>query len=52
MEKKEKKPLPCPHGRAPMHGLDGWRHCPHCLGINNPNPLSPEDWIESDCNTK
>src|SRR3990167_1164596 len=22
---------PCPHGREP---LDGWRHCPHCLGLN------------------
>lgn len=21
--------LPCPHSRA------DWRHCPHCLGINN-----------------
>ena len=25
----------CPHGRPPMNGVDGWRHCPHCLGINN-----------------
>lgn len=29
------KPLPCPHMRMPMNGQDGWRHCPHCLGINN-----------------
>mgnify|MGYP001601062567 FL=1 len=26
--------FPCPHGRMPMDGFDGWRHCPHCLGLN------------------
>ncbi len=30
-----KEPLPCPHGRLPNNGQDGWKHCPHCLGVNN-----------------
>lgn len=30
------KPLPCPHGRLPIGESDGWKHCPHCLGLNNP----------------
>lgn len=29
------KPLPCPHGRNPIGNQDGWKHCPHCLGLNN-----------------
>lgn len=28
------KNYPCPHGRLPMNGQDGWKHCPHCLGLN------------------
>lgn len=32
---RENKPLPCPHGRQPRNGYDGWRSCPHCLGLNN-----------------
>jgi hypothetical protein len=34
---KDETPLPCPHGRQPMGGYHGWRHCPHCLGTNNLN---------------
>ena len=26
--------LPCPHGRDPIGDQDGWKHCPHCLGLN------------------
>ena len=31
----DENPLPCPHGRMPYKGSHGWRHCPHCLGIND-----------------
>lgn len=34
----KKEPLPCPHGREPMGGENGWKHCPHCLGVNTPPP--------------
>lgn len=30
----ENKLLPCPHGRLPADGEHGWKHCPHCLEIN------------------
>lgn len=51
----EREPLPCPHGRLPMGGQDGWKHCPHCLGINRintapPTPPAPEEaWRTSAC---
>lgn len=32
---KEGVGLPCPHGRMPSGDVDGWKHCPHCLGINS-----------------
>ncbi len=32
---QSRDPLPCPHGREPMGGQDGWKHCPHCLGLNS-----------------
>ena len=31
--------LPCPHGRLPNGEVDGWRNCPHCLGLNNIIPV-------------
>lgn len=41
-EPKE-KPLPCPHGRIPMGGQDGWKHCPHCLGLNASVKIEPKN---------
>ena len=36
VEKDNKKiGFPCPHGRMPIGGSDGWKHCPWCLGLNN-----------------
>ncbi len=32
---KELGGFPCPHGRLPSNGEDGWKHCPHCLGLNS-----------------
>ena len=32
-EPKEKG-YPCPHGRYPIAGEDGWKRCPNCLGLN------------------
>lgn len=46
----ERVALPCPHGRLPIDGVDGWKHCPHCLGINQlkvatPKPNTTKDEI-------
>ncbi len=28
-----RRALPCPHGRFPMGKKDGFKRCPHCLGV-------------------
>ena len=39
---KKEKVYPCPHGREPMNGQNGYLHCPHCLGVNA--PTKKEGW--------
>ena len=46
----EKEILPCPHGRLPMNGQDGWKHCPHCLGLSSlsPSPAYVADFLDEE----